>query len=149
MFKQAEGMEELVSLLMGVIRSLHSPLNKKHSLDLSKISPLKIQTLAFIKKRKNPLMKEVADFLAITPSSATSLIEGMAKEKLIVRHLSPSDRRLVHLHMTPKGDGLLKKGFKEMRAHMKEVFTCLTEKEKNQLVVIYKKIYNFNNNHNK
>ena len=148
MFKQKESADELVSLLLGVIRSLHSHLNKKHSLDLSKISPLKIQTLGFIKKSGSPPMKDVADFLAITPPSATSLIEGMASDKLIIRKPSSSDRRTVHLQITPKGEKVLSEGFKEMTAHMKEVFTCLTEKEKKQLILIYTKIYNFNNNIN-
>jgi len=145
MFRQTKSTDELVSLLMGVIRSLYSHLNKKHSLDLQKSSPLQIQTLGFIKKTKNPSMREVAEFLAITPPSATSLIDGMAKDKLIIRHFSSSDRRLVHLHITSRGQKMLEKGFKEMTAHMKEIFTCLSEKEKRQLISIYGKIYKFNN----
>jgi len=145
MLKKGKNVEELIPLILGAVRALHSHLKKNHGLDFSRISPLKIQTLGFIKKQKNPLMKDVADFLAITPPSATSLIESLAKDKLIIRHFDHKDRRVVHLRITDKGSRILSKGFKEMICHMKEVFTCLTEKEKKQLIGIYRKIYNFNN----
>jgi len=142
---QKENADELVTLIFGVIRSIHGRLNKRYQIDFSRISPLKVQVLGFVKNRKKPSMKDLADFLAITPPSATSLVEGMAKDKLIVRDFSPSDRRIVSLQMTTKGGKVLDRGFKEMTAHIKEIFTCLTEKEKKQLIAIYKKIYNFNN----
>jgi len=145
MIKKGQNAEELIPLILGAVRALHSHLKKNHGLDFSRISPLKIQTLGFIKKQKNPLMKEVADFLAVTPPSATSLIESLAKDKLIIRRFDPKDRRVVHLKITDKGNHILNKGFKEMVCHMKEVFTCLTEEERKQLVGIYRKIYNFNN----
>jgi len=149
MFKQKESEDELISLILGVIRSIHSHLNKQHQLDFSKTSPLKVQVLGFIKKQKNPLMKDMADFLLITPPSATSLIDSMAKEKLIVRCPDNKDRRLVRLSITSGGSKFLSLGFKEMTGHMKEVLNCLTEKEKKQLIAIYRKIYNFNNKPNK
>lgn len=145
MFTSKEKADELVCLILGVIRSIHSHLNKQHRIDFSKISPLKVQVLGFIKKQKDPLMKEVADFLSITPPSATSLINSMSKEKLIVRRPDNKDRRTVRLLLTSEGSKILNKGFKEMTSHMKEVFNCLNEKEKKQLTVIYRKIYNFNN----
>jgi len=145
MLKQKESADELISLILGVIRSIHSHINKQHRVDLSKISPLKVQVLGFIKVRKNPLMKEVADFLSITPPSATSLVNSMAKENLLVRHFDSHDRRVVRLSITPKGGKFLNRGFKEMTVHMKEIFNCLTEKENKQLIEIYRKINNFNN----
>jgi len=145
MSAQKEKADELVSLILGVIRSMHSRLNKQHQVDFSKISPLKVQVLGFIKKQKNPLMKDVADFLLITPPSATSLINSMVKEKLIIRRPDDTDRRIVHLRITLKGNKILCQGFKEITNHMKEVFACLTEKERKQLSNIYRKINNFNN----
>jgi DNA-binding MarR family transcriptional regulator len=144
MFGRMEKADELVSLTLGVMRSVHSHLNRRHQIDFSKISPLKVQVLGFIKNQEKPSMKNLADFLAITPPSATSLIEGMAEDKLIIRRFNPSDRRVVYLQITAKGSKVLEKGFKEMTSHMKEAFGCLTEKEKKQLIIIYRKIYNFN-----
>ncbi len=145
MSKQKESADELISLLLGVIRSLHSHLNKKHYLDLLRVSPLKIQVLDYVKNHRNPLMKNVADFLSITPPSATSLINGMVREQFLARCFDSQDRRSVRLRITTGGEKILRRGFKQMTRHMKEIFSCLTVKERKQLTAIYRKIYKFNN----
>lgn len=138
--------EELVPLVFGAIRSVHAHLNRQHRLDLLGSSPLQLQALGFIKKQGSPLMKEVADFLSITPPSATSLIDGMVKDGLLVRHFDSADRRVVHLHATAKGQRLLKIGWLKMTEHMREMFACLSEKEKRQMLATYKKIADHFNN---
>ncbi len=133
--------DELVPLIFGLIRTIHTHLNKQHRQDINFFSPLQVHALGYIKDKKSPLMKEVADFLCITPPSATSLINNLVKANLLVRHENPKDRRVVHLHLTAKGERLFKTGFKQMAAHMREVFLCLNEQERKQMVSIYKKIY--------
>ena len=88
-------------------------------------------------------MKQVADFFFITPPSATSLIDSLVKSKMLKRLPDKNDRRVIHLILTPKGEKTLKKNFAQMTAQIKKVFTCLNEKERKQLISIYKKISDY------
>lgn len=140
--------DELVPLILGVIRSVNSHLNKKHRQDMIEFSPLQLRVLGYIRERKKPLMKDVADFMAITPPSATALINGMVKNKLLVRRFDSKDRRAVYLQITPKGERLFKKGFKEMIRHMRGLYRCLSRDEKTYMIRIYRKMYAYFNNLN-
>ena len=143
--KNKNNLSELLPLLFGVIRSIQTHLNKKHRQDLTFFSPLQIHTLAFIKEHKNPLMRELADFLGVTPPSATSLVDGLVKSKMLKRHFNKSDRRVVYLHITQLGEKNLKNGFRQMATHLKEIYNCLNKKERKQIIIIYKKIFNYFN----
>lgn len=78
--------EKIASLFFSVSRSL------KHKLDLS--SPLfqlplaHTETLRLVSEQKRVTMKQVADFLAITPPSATALIDHLVKAGYIQRAAS-------------------------------------------------------------
>jgi len=139
--RQKDSLDELLPLILGVIGSVHAHLNKKHRQNLINFSPLQIRALGYIRERKDPLMKEVADFLAVTPPSATALTNNLAKTKVIVRHSDPRDRRLVHLHITPQGDKICRNGLKQMVSHLKEIFFCLNESERQHLLKIYQKMF--------
>lgn len=85
-------------------------------------------------------MKEVADYLGITPPSATSLIDGLVESNLLKRNFDKNDRRVVRLTVTAHGKQTIKRGLNIMTSQMKKVLACLTEKEQKQLILIYKKV---------
>lgn len=143
--KAKTNVDELILLLLGVLRSTYIHLKKSHVHDLKLCSPLQIQVLGYMQKHKKPSMKEVADFLSITPPSATSVIDSMVDDGLLKRQLDASDRRAVHLCITAKGRSVLKYGFKQITGHMREIFSCLTDTERKQMIKIYKKIFNYFN----
>ena len=134
---------ELAPLIFGTIRLIHLHLNKQHRQELTFFSPLQLQTLGYVKNHENPLMKDLASYLTITPPSATSLVDCLVKDKMLTRHLSPQDRRLIHLHLTPKGLKFFNHGVGQMNRHLKEIYTCLTKREQKQMLIIYKKIRNY------
>lgn len=142
MAKRKESVDELMLLLFGVFRSINLHLNEEHRKNMTKFSPLQLHALSFIKNKQNPLMKELADFLSITPPSATSLTDCMTLEGLIKRNIDAHDRRTARLSLTKKGARICREGFKERANHMREIFMCLTEGEREQLFKIYKKIHN-------
>jgi len=137
--------EELTMLLLGVLRSIQIHLKKSRAQDLRPCSPLQIQVLGYLQKHKRPSMKEVADFLSITPPSATSIIDSMVDDGLLKRQLDATDRRATHLCITAKGKSVLKYGFKQITGCMREIFSCLTDTERRQMIKIYKKIFNYFN----
>ncbi len=139
-------LDELVAVLPAVLRSIFVHMNNYHRQDIKLRSPLQIHALNYIKKKNHPSMKELADFLFITPPSATSLIDSMVSERLIVREIDPDDRRAIHLKITAKGKKICDCGFKQMTKHMREILGCLDESEREEMLKAYKKIYNYINN---
>ena len=99
-----------------------------------------MEILSYVNARKNPLMKEIADFLNITPPSATALIDNLAKEKLLCRIYSKQDRRMVRLVITPKGRQTLERGLKKMKTGMKTTLSKLNKQEINNLIKIHEKL---------
>ena len=101
---------------------------------------LHIQTLHYIKGHEGILMREVAGYLHITPPSATSLINWLVKKDLVKRIVDVADRRTVKLVVTPSGVKLLKESFKKMSSIVEKEINKLNEKEKENFIIILKKI---------
>ena len=85
-------------------------------------------------------MKNIADFLSITPPSATSIINRLIKLNLLKRQNNPKDRRIIKIVVTSKGKKVLENEMKKVSRHLKEIFSQLNQKEQKQLVKILTKI---------
>ncbi len=142
---KAKNLDKLAPSVLSVIRLVHADLNKKHRRDLIHLSPLQIHALGYINERKNPPMKEVADFLSITPPSVTTLIDSLVKQKVLARHENKNDRRQTYLRLTPLGKKMFQQGLKQTINYMKEIYSCLSDAEQKQMIKIYKKISNYFN----
>ncbi|MCD6233304.1 MarR family transcriptional regulator [bacterium] len=103
---------------------------------VSPFSFLKFATLRFISKKRNPTMKEIAQWLKITPPSATSLIDSFFKAKLIKREFDRKDRRIIRLKITEKGKKLLKETQQEHRKRMKRFISKLSPRDQKNLLRI-------------
>lgn len=133
---------EKINELMNVIFSLRQLIEKFYKERYKEnFSPLRMITLHFVMAKKDPLMKDIADFLSITPASATSLIDGMVRDKILIRLLDKKDRRIVRLKITKKGEDIFSDGHKFMGTQMRKVICCLNKSEVKQLVKIYKKVF--------
>jgi len=137
-----DDLDELIPLLLGIARLIHSRLShsEKHPEEI--FSPVQWHVLYFIEEKGDPSMKDLAEYLSITPPSATSLIDGLTKLKMLKRNFDKDDRRVVKLAITNKGKSAIKKGFNRMSAQIKKVLTCLNKNEQKQLIFIYQKVLN-------
>ncbi|MDD4989124.1 MAG: MarR family transcriptional regulator [Candidatus Pacebacteria bacterium] len=99
-----------------------------------------IETLRFIFEKKNPTMKNIADYLSISAPSATSMIESLANKKLITRKVDSKDRRTVRIVITPKASKLFTL-FRGIKTKMfAEMLKNLNDNDKKQLTAILKKL---------
>lgn len=131
-----EKIDQIISLIFMTRRVMHEQVrNEAHK----NFSALHFVTLQYVKENK-PLMKDLADFLAITPPSATSLINSLVEDKMIKRTTDENDRRLVRIVLTKNGDEQMKKCKQKMTGHMKERLARLDEKEQKELIKILIKI---------
>lgn len=95
--------------------------------------------LKFIKKEE-PLMREIAEFLAITPPSATSLVSTLFSQGYIKRIPDKNDRRIVRIVLTDKGVKKFKKHKEKAVANMKKNLEKLSSSEQNKLIEILSKM---------
>lgn len=61
-----------------------------------------MEVLRYVMKNNNPTMKDIANYLHITPPSVTAIIEYLMKNGLIKKEIQKSDHRVVHIKITSK-----------------------------------------------
>jgi len=121
---------ELINLLFEVKRLIGEKIKEPKGEKC--ISIVQIKTLLFIKDQE-PTMKEVSDYLGITPPSATSLVNLFAKSGFIKRVYDKSDRRVVRLQITEKGDKFLEGCFNNFAKKMGKAISVLNKRQINNL----------------
>lgn len=129
---------DLISLIFNFGQILKEKAREKSK--FKNCSFLHMHTLHFLKERGIMTMKEMADYLHITPPSATSLVNSLVKDGLIKRAFDKVDRRTIRLKITNAGDELLKNKFKIMVAMLEKGANKLNEQEKKNFIHILNKI---------
>lgn len=104
------------------------------------LSLLQVETLRFVDEKKDPTMKQIADFLAIAAPSATSLVEDMVKRGYLDRTADATDRRKVRLAVSKTGKTALNAHLRKKMTHMKKSLGRLSSEEQAQLLRILIKL---------
>ncbi len=131
----------IISLIFSAGRNFRKENDMKCETIMQKhLSLIQLETLKFIDEEKNPLMKDVSDYLFIAPPSLTPIIDVLEKRKLIKRSLAENDRRATILFLTGKGKQFLDRAIRQKIKETKNIFSKLTEKEQETLVGLLEKI---------
>jgi DNA-binding MarR family transcriptional regulator len=85
-------------------------------------------------------VKQAADFLGITKSAVTQLMDPLVAKGLVVRKNDPKDRRIVRLNLTPEGTKTLKKLAKYKFAGLRSALENLDASELEQLYKLHQKM---------
>ncbi len=136
--KNNKTIEQIISLFFTTSRLIYKQSKEKDHPDF--FSFLQLETLGYVKDNKNPLMKEVASFLSITPPSATPLINKLAKLGMLERCSDKNDRRAIRLSITSKGQKMLEKEIKKISIQMQKTLVILDHKEQKNLAEILQKV---------
>ena len=97
--------------------------------------------LNLLNDRRSSNMSELAKNLKLTMSATTSIIDKMVELKLVKRHHSKDDRRIVLITLTENGRMLVSKISKDRLVVIREILSVLSEKEKQLYLRLIKKIY--------
>src|SRR5680860_859478 len=97
-------------------------------------SYIQLQALSFILHQKNPIMKDVAEYLNITPPSVTFLVNNLIKLGLVKRVYGTDDRRVVQLDISNKGKKELQIGFAKSKKHLYKKLYLLSVKERQNFI---------------
>lgn len=90
-------------------------------------------------------MRDVAGYVRIKAPSVTSLIGHLVRLGLVTKHKEPSDKRLVRLYTTKKGENELQKYRQRCARTMRDVFSRLPEHDVTELMRIFKRLGDVHN----
>jgi len=74
-----------------------------------KITLPQVMVLHFLEAEKEAMMKDLAHFMGVTLPAMTGIIERMVRDGYCLRIYDKSDRRIIKIKLTVKGDGLVKR----------------------------------------
>ena len=89
-----------------------------------------LRTMLFLDRHTGESLSEVAEFLGLTLSTTSKLVDGLVKRQFIARGFSTEDRRRHILTLTAFGQETLASMHQVARARMAEVLSGLTDEER-------------------
>lgn len=96
--------------------------------------------LYLLSYHKQASVKQISEFLGITKSAVSQLMDPLTQKNLVSRHVDPADRRIVWLRLTNEGSQLLKKLVKNKFAGLRSGLESLNEAELKTLYDLHKKM---------
>ena len=135
---QEKNLPELIRLFFKASGLIREKIRQSGS--WPKVSLVNIKTLQYIAERGEPTMKDVADYLAISPPSASAIVENYVKDGQLERVLDKSDRRVVRLKLTRKGKTLLSNHMANIVKVVEGILAMLDPKQIEELKIIMKKL---------
>jgi len=97
-----------------------------------------IQALFYNERAMSPT--EISHVIPIETHSTSQLIDRLHQRKLVTRRRSQNDRRAVEVELTEQGLQLIAGALPEISKVMKNVFGSFTEKERENLVELLRKV---------
>ena len=96
--------------------------------------------LRFVSAHSATTMGELADFIGLSQSAASQAVDQLAEDKLVSRQNDKSDRRVVRLKLSKRGQQELEKIHKLKRERMEKIFSKISEKDLKEYLRIQKKL---------
>lgn len=84
--------------------------------------------------------RALTERLGIQPGSASEVLSKLEKSGLIVRAESEADRRTTDITLTKQGKALAEEAAAQRKQRHEEMFSCLTDAEKNRLLELTEKV---------
>lgn len=104
------------------------------------VSTPRSKLLAEIERSQPVRLAEVARTVGVTQATASTLVEALVREGLVVRAPDENDRRAVRLTTTPTGRGQARRWRTDYTAAAHELFGGLTRDEQEQLIGLLDKL---------
>lgn len=85
-------------------------------------------------------VKELAEFLDVTPGAITQFVDSLVEKGLVMREGDPADRRIVRLKVTPQAKEQSEIFRRQHLAAFSAVFEVLSNEDLRQLIALMDKI---------
>jgi DNA-binding MarR family transcriptional regulator len=95
------------------------------------------RALVVIASRGPQRIADLAQALAVTPSTATRMSDRLVRKGLVRRRAVPTDRRVVRLHLTSEGKRLVQAVTSTRRAEIARILRKLPARDRAQMVELF------------
>ncbi len=117
---------ELMDTAPQIMQAIRVEMRRARDLN---ISIPQFRTLRFIQRNPDSSLSNLADHLGLTLPSASKLVDGLVKQKLITRKTSTTDRRQLTLLLTPIGTSIVDSAITSARANLAKKLEHLSSDE--------------------
>ncbi|MDD5454394.1 MAG: MarR family transcriptional regulator [Candidatus Ratteibacteria bacterium] len=102
--------DKITEAMDRIHRKMRTKLSKELSRgEIGEITIPQFHILEYLHNKKESVMREIADYLFVTPPAVTGLVDKLVKIGLVRRGFSPSDRRIIIVSLTSKGENVISK----------------------------------------
>jgi MarR family transcriptional regulator, organic hydroperoxide resistance regulator len=134
----AQQTEQFHKLIEQLIRGLHAS-NPPEFIELE-LSPGQFIAGMVIQQHGTCTMSEIANALGVSLSAITGIIDRMVKHGFVERMRDDSDRRLVRVKLTEKGNSILNEDHQHKNQHLRSILGVLNETDRASLIDLIQKI---------
>jgi DNA-binding MarR family transcriptional regulator len=106
------------------------------------LSKSELFTLLQVERNGEIIMSQIADYINISMSTATGIVERLVKQGFIERNRNDSDRRIVTIRLTAEGKTLAESIKSKIFGVARQLLESLSEEEQKLLFSIFTKITN-------
>lgn len=131
--------ERFVEAFDGLIRAIIVANSHKAAHKLG-MGPQDVRGLLWLGAQGPSLMSTFAKGVGVPLSTATHLANRLLEKEVITRSRSDEDRRVVHVRLSPAGERLYGKIFKQRASRSRDLLGKLNEPEQKQIVALMQKL---------
>jgi DNA-binding MarR family transcriptional regulator len=95
------------------------------------ISIAQVKTLFFIADEKEVNFRKLASAMNVTPSNVTGVVDRLVEQGLLTRTENPSDRRMLMIKLTDKGETLINSLWESRTNQISSVLNRMTPEDLN------------------
>ncbi len=119
--------QEILEVVPSVMRAIRTEMRRHRTADLS---VPQFRTLAFIDRKTDASLSDVAEHIGLTLPSMSKIVDGLVTRRLVTRQTHPTDRRRMTLALTARGQTALQTSREATRSCLAEDLAALTDHER-------------------
>ncbi|SFL73568.1 MarR family transcriptional regulator, 2-MHQ and catechol-resistance regulon repressor [Salibacterium qingdaonense] len=104
------------------------------------LNPNAFAVLELLYHKGSQPIQHIGKRILMTSGSMTYVIDKLEKQDLLTRERCPNDRRVIYAVITQEGKALMDHIFPKHAARIQELFSVLSDEEKEQLIPMLKKL---------
>ncbi len=93
------------------------------------LTPLQLQALMALRELKNPTMSDLSSYFGVAFPTTTKLMSRLVQLKLVKRLDDQTDRRIIRLQLTAKGESSLVELMEKHSSNLKQMLNFLSPED--------------------
>lgn len=128
---------ELLEVVPLIMRAMRAEVRSHRAPELSLPQ---FRALAFIGRNEGAMLADVANFLGLTPPSASRLVDGLVSVKYVTRKMDTEDRRKNSLSLSGTGRARYEVILRQARTFLSDRVSGLTEQQLQEIISAMKRL---------